>query len=120
RRGALLGSWYEFFPRSTGGVGETGQPIHGSFHTAAKDLDRIAAMGFDVVYLAPIHPIGTAHRKGANSPAFPGGNPNAEAGAVGSPWAIGSADGGADADQPELGTIEDFAAFRHKVEDLGM
>ena len=120
RKRALFGSWYEFFPRSTGGHDETGQPIHGSFHTAAKDLDRIAAMGFDVVYLPPIHPIGTAHRKGPNSPAFPGGNPVAPPGSVGSPWAIGSADGGHDAIEPELGTIEDFDAFRQRVEDLGM
>jgi starch synthase (maltosyl-transferring) len=120
RKRALFGSWYEFFPRSTGGHDETGQPIHGSFHTAAKDLDRIAAMGFDVVYLPPIHPIGTAHRKGPNSPAFPGGNPVAPPGSVGSPWAIGSAAGGHDAIEPELGTIEDFDAFRERVEDLGM
>ena len=68
RERALFGSWYEFFPRSTGGRDETGRPMHGSFVTAAKELDRVAAMGFDVVYLPPIHPVGTAHRKGRNNP----------------------------------------------------
>ncbi len=75
RTRALFGSWYEFFPRSTGGRDENGQPVHGTFTTSAKELDRVAAMGFDVVYLPPIHPIGTVHRKGPNSAALPGGNP---------------------------------------------
>jgi alpha-1,4-glucan:maltose-1-phosphate maltosyltransferase-like protein len=65
RREALFASWYEFFPRSTGGWDESGRPVHGTFVTAAKELDRIAAMKFDVVYLPPIHPIGTVNRKGA-------------------------------------------------------
>src|SRR5919106_2763523 len=111
---ALFGSWYEFFPRSTGGRDETGRPVHGSFVTASKELDRVAAMGFDVVYLPPIHPIGTVHRKGRNN------NVNAGPGDVGSPWAIGSADGGHDAIEPELGTIEDFDAFVQRTHDLGM
>ncbi|MFC5996626.1 alpha-1,4-glucan--maltose-1-phosphate maltosyltransferase [Pseudonocardia hispaniensis] len=114
RRRALFGSWYEFFPRSTGGRDETGRPVHGSFVTAAKELDRIAAMGFDVVYLPPIHPIGTVHRKGRNN------SVHAEPGDVGSPWAIGSAEGGHDAVDPELGTIEDFDAFVARAQDLGM
>jgi starch synthase (maltosyl-transferring) len=114
RERALFGSWYEFFPRSTGGRDEQGRPIHGTFVTAAKELDRVAAMGFDVVYLPPIHPIGTVHRKGRNN------NVNAGPGDVGSPWAIGSAEGGHDAIEPELGTLEDFDAFVARTHDLGM
>lgn len=114
RERALYGSWYEFFPRSTGGRDASGRPIHGSFTTAAKELDRVAAMGFDVVYLPPIHPVGTAHRKGRNN------SVNAGPGDVGSPWAIGSADGGHDAIDPELGTMEDFDAFVERTHDLGM
>ncbi|HEY0814185.1 MAG TPA: alpha-1,4-glucan--maltose-1-phosphate maltosyltransferase [Pseudonocardia sp.] len=111
---ALYGSWYEFFPRSTGGRDETGRAVHGSFVTAAKELDRVAAMGFDVVYLPPIHPVGTVHRKGRNNTV------NAGPGDVGSPWAIGSAEGGHDAIDPELGTLEDFDAFVERTNDLGM
>ncbi|MGD9985228.1 alpha-1,4-glucan--maltose-1-phosphate maltosyltransferase [Pseudonocardia sp.] len=111
---ALYGSWYEFFPRSTGGRDETGRAVHGSFVTAGKELDRIATMGFDVVYLPPIHPVGTVHRKGRNN------SVNAEPGDVGSPWAIGSAAGGHDAIDPELGTFDDFDAFVARAEDLGM
>ncbi|HZG92001.1 MAG TPA: alpha-1,4-glucan--maltose-1-phosphate maltosyltransferase [Pseudonocardia sp.] len=114
RERALFGSWYEFFPRSTGGRDETGRPVHGSFVTAGKQLDRVAAMGFDVVYLPPIHPVGTMHRKGRNN------SVNAGPGDVGSPWAIGSADGGHDAIDPELGTLEDFDAFVDRARDLGM
>ena len=115
RQRALFGSWYEFFPRSTGGRDETGRAVHGSFVTAAKELDRIAAMGFDVVYLPPIHPIGTAAPQGPQQlRATPG------PGDVGSPWAIGSAEGGHDAIDPELGTIEDFDAFVQRTHDLGM
>ena len=87
---------------------------------SAKELDRVAAMGFDVVYLPPIHPIGTVHRKGPNSAALPGGNPVAQPGDVGSPWAIGSAEGGHDAIHPELGDFDDFDAFVARAKDLGM
>jgi starch synthase (maltosyl-transferring) len=111
---AQFGSWYEFFPRSTGGRDETGRAVHGTFVTAAKELDRVAAMGFDVVYLPPIHPVGTAHRKGRNNSVHAG------PGDVGSPWAIGSAAGGHDAIDPELGTFEDFDAFVARTQDLGM
>lgn len=114
RERALYGSWYEFFPRSTGGRDASGRPIHGSLTTAAKELDRVAAMGFDVVYLPPIHPVGTVHRKGRNN------SVNAGPGDVGSPWAIGNADGGHDAIDPELGTMEDFDAFVARTHDLGM
>ena len=105
RNRALFGSWYEFFPRSTGGWDENGVPQHGTFRTSAEELPRIAAMGFDVVYLPPIHPIGEINRKGRNNTLTP------EPGDVGSPWAIGSVDGGHDAVHPQLGTLKDFKAF---------
>src|SRR3954465_4733905 len=117
---ALFGSWYEFFPRSEGPVVE-GRPIHGSFASAQDRLPAIADMGFDVVYLPPIHPIGTVNRKGPNTAQFPGGNPH-EIGPddVGSPWAIGSAEGGHDAVHPQLGTMDDFRAFVARTRELGM
>ena len=102
---ARCSAWYEMFPRSTGGWDADGTPVHGTFTTAAEALPRIAAMGFNVVYLPPIHPIGTVHRKGRNNAV------TSEPGDVGSPWAIGSADGGHDAVHPDLGTIEEFDAF---------
>ncbi len=106
RKRALFGSWYEFFPRSQGAVVTEGRPPRsGTFRTAAERLPAIAAMGFDVVYLPPVHPIGTAFRKGPNN-ALSAGRYD-----VGSPWAIGSAEGGHDAIHPDLGTIEDFDAF---------
>ncbi|WP_028937269.1 alpha-1,4-glucan--maltose-1-phosphate maltosyltransferase [Pseudonocardia spinosispora] len=120
RRRALYGSWYELFPRSTGGRDETGRAVHGTFVTASKDLDRIASMGFDVVYLPPIHPIGTVNRKGPNTAEFPGGDPDPAPGEVGSPWAIGSAEGGHDAVHPDLGTLEDFDEFVRRAGELGM
>ncbi|MBW8765259.1 MAG: alpha-1,4-glucan--maltose-1-phosphate maltosyltransferase [Geodermatophilales bacterium] len=117
---ALYGSWYEFFPRSEGAV-VAGTPTHGTFATAQDRLPAIADMGFDVVYLPPIHPIGKVNRKGPNTPQFPGGNPN-EIGPddVGSPWAIGSDEGGHDAVHPQLGTLEDFRAFVWRAGELGM
>lgn len=102
RREAQFSSWYEFFPRSTGGWDERGRPVHGTFATSRTHIDHAADMGFDVVYLPPIHPIGVVNRKGRNNSLTP------DPGDVGSPWAIGSADGGHDAVHPELGTIEDF------------
>ncbi|MFJ8650371.1 maltotransferase domain-containing protein [Streptomyces sp. NPDC093546] len=105
RRRALYGSWYEFFPRSTGGRAADGTPRHGTFRTAVGELPRIARMGFDVVYLPPVHPIGTTARKGRDNAL------SAAPGDVGSPWAIGSAAGGHDAVHPDLGTLEDFDAF---------
>ncbi|WP_443058352.1 maltotransferase domain-containing protein [Streptomyces sp. NBC_00442] len=113
RRRALYGSWYELFPRSEGAVvtGD-GPPVSGTFRTAAARLPAVAAMGFDVVYLPPIHPIGTTHRKGPDN--------SLEAGPldVGVPWAIGSADGGHDAVHPDLGTLDDFDAFVGAARDL--
>ncbi|HEY2725229.1 MAG TPA: alpha-1,4-glucan--maltose-1-phosphate maltosyltransferase [Pseudonocardiaceae bacterium] len=111
---ALYSSWYELFPRSTGGWDDQGNPVHGTFATAARELDRIAGMGFDVVYLPPIHPIGEVNRKGRNNVV------DAAPDDVGSPWAIGSADGGHDAVHPQLGTVRDFEAFVARARELGM
>lgn len=102
RREAQFSSWYEFFPRSTGGRDADGTPVHGTFRSSAALVDHAADMGFDVVYLPPIHPIGEINRKGRNNTLTAG------PGDVGSPWAIGGADGGHDAVHPGLGTLEDF------------
>ncbi|MGW2643298.1 alpha-1,4-glucan--maltose-1-phosphate maltosyltransferase, partial [Streptomyces sp. NPDC001348] len=110
RERALYGSWYEFFPRSEG----TPEQPHGTFRSAARRLDAIAAMGFDVVYLPPIHPIGHTFRKGRNNTLTPGPDD------VGVPWAIGSAEGGHDAVHPALGTIEDFDRFVARAGELGL
>ncbi|MEV8538162.1 alpha-1,4-glucan--maltose-1-phosphate maltosyltransferase [Streptomyces sp. NPDC051572] len=110
RERALYGAWYEFFPRSEG---TPAQP-HGTFRTAARRLDGIAAMGFDVVYLPPIHPIGSTFRKGPNNTLSAGRKD------VGVPWAIGSPEGGHDAIHPQLGTLEDFDAFVARAAELGM
>jgi starch synthase (maltosyl-transferring) len=112
RRRALFGSWYEFFPRSEGAALDP--PVSGTFAQAAERLPAIAAMGFDVVYLPPIHPVGEINRKGPNNTLTPlPGDP-------GSPWAIGSAQGGHDAVHPDLGTIDDFDAFVTATRELGM
>ncbi|MFJ2591618.1 alpha-1,4-glucan--maltose-1-phosphate maltosyltransferase [Streptomyces erythrochromogenes] len=115
RKRALFGSWYEMFPRSEGAVLEPGEaPVSGTFRTAAERLPAIAAMGFDVVYLPPIHPIGSTYRKGPNNTLSAGSwDP-------GVPWAIGSTEGGHEAVHPELGTIEDFDAFVARARELGM
>jgi len=104
---AEFGSWYEFFPRSAGAqIDADGRPVrHGTFAAAKAELPRIARMGFDIVYLPPIHPIGERNRKGRNNSVV------CEEGDVGSPWAIGSAAGGHDAVHPQLGTIDDFDDF---------
>src|SRR6266705_90131 len=117
RERALYGAWYEFFPRSEGvQIDPMGRraPASGTLRTAAKRLDAIAGMGFDVVYLPPVHPIGTTFRKGRNNTLTPvEGDP-------GSPWAIGSAEGGHDALHPDLGTMDDFDAFVARTRELGM
>jgi len=110
RERALFGSWYEFFPRSEG----TAQRPHGTFRTAARRLPAIAAMGFDVLYLPPIHPIGTTFRKGRNNTL------SATPDDVGVPWAIGSPEGGHDAIHPDLGTIEDFDWFVQQATAQGL
>ncbi|PYC78413.1 alpha-1,4-glucan--maltose-1-phosphate maltosyltransferase [Streptomyces tateyamensis] len=112
RRRALYGSWYEFFPRSEGAT--LNPPRSGTFRTAAERLPAVAAMGFDVLYLPPIHPIGHSFRKGPNNTLTPGPQD------VGSPWAIGSPEGGHDAVHPDLGTIEDFDAFVARANELGL
>ena len=116
RERALYGAWYEIFPRSEGAVQDptTGTWTSGTLRTAAERLPAIAAMGFDVVYLTPIHPIGTTARKGPNNTLDAGPED------PGSPYAIGSADGGHDAIHPDLGTFEDFDAFVARTEELGM
>src|SRR6478672_4374041 len=117
RERALYGAWYEFFPRSEGvQIDPMGRraPASGTLRTAAKRLDAIAGMGFDVVYLPPVHPIGTTFRKGRNNTLTPAeGDP-------GSPWAIGSLDGGHDAIHPDLGTMDDFDTFVARTRELGM
>ncbi|AEM81497.1 alpha-1,4-glucan--maltose-1-phosphate maltosyltransferase [Streptomyces violaceusniger] len=115
RERALFGSWYELFPRSEGArVTEGRRPVSGTLRTAAERLPALAAAGFDVVYLPPIHPIGTAYRKG------PGNTLSAGPFDVGSPWAIGSAEGGHDAIHPDLGTLEDFDHFVARARELRM
>ncbi len=104
RERALFGAWYELFPRSQGGLRQA----------AENRLPAVAAMGFDVVYLPPIHPIGVTNRKGRNNTLDPGRDD------PGSPWAIGSEAGGHTAVEPSLGTIEDFDAFVAAARDLGM
>ena len=106
RERALVGSWYEFFPRSEGAVKNAdGTITSGTFQTAAKRIPDVAAMGFDVLYIPPIHPIGYAHRKGRNNSLV------AEPTDPGVPWGIGNNDGGHDAINPELGTMKDFEEF---------
>jgi starch synthase (maltosyl-transferring) len=119
---AEFGSWYEFFPRSSGAqIDEDGLPLrHGTFADAILELPRIARMAFDIVYLPPIHPIGEVNRKGRNSALEPGGTTHPDPRDVGSPWAIGSAAGGHDAVHPELGTIDDFDDFVSAAKDLGL
>jgi starch synthase (maltosyl-transferring) len=116
RKRALYGAWYELFPRSEGAhVPPDGGPMRsGTFRTAMERLPAVAAMGFDVVYLPPIHPIGKVNRKGPNNTLTPGPHD------PGSPWAIGSDEGGHDAIHPELGTLADFDAFVEESRRLGM
>lgn len=115
RERAGVGAWYEFFPRSEGAERlADGSVRSGTFRTAAKRLPGVAGMGFDVVYLPPIHPIGTTNRKGRNNTL------TAEPGDPGSPYAIGSPDGGHDAIHPDLGTAEDFRAFVRAAAEEGL
>ncbi|MFS0852207.1 alpha-1,4-glucan--maltose-1-phosphate maltosyltransferase [Microbacterium sp. 179-I 3D4 NHS] len=115
RTAAGAAAWYEFFPRSEGARRlKNGTVKSGTFRTAAKRLPGVAAMGFDVIYLVPIHPIGTTNRKGRNNTLV------AEPGDPGSPYAIGSAEGGHDAIHPELGTAQDFRAFVRAAQREGL
>jgi len=107
---AAVSAWYEVFPRSWGRTpGE-----HGTLASLAERLDYVAGLGFDVLYLTPIHPIGTAFRKGPNNTLVAGPDD------VGSPWAIGSAEGGHTAIHPRLGSFADFQRLRLRAEELGL
>jgi len=110
------GAWYEFFPRSEGAKfdAKTKTWTSGTFKSAAKRLPAVAAMGFEVLYLPPIHPIGHAHRKGPNNTLVAGPQD------PGSPWAIGSADGGHETVHPDLGTVKDFEKFVAEANALGI
>ncbi|MFE4679814.1 alpha-1,4-glucan--maltose-1-phosphate maltosyltransferase [Streptomyces sp. NPDC056721] len=115
RERALYGAWYEMFPRSEGAVVRDGErPVSGTFRTAAERLPAVAAMGFDVVYLPPIHPIGITFRKGPNN------SLSADRWDVGVPWAVGSPEGGHDAIHPDLGTLDDFDAFVRRAAELDL
>ena len=106
RERALVGAWYEFFPRSEGAsINKDGTYTSGNFATATKRLKGVKDMGFDVLYIPPIHPIGISHRKGPNNTLTAGPND------PGVPWGIGNSDGGHDAINPALGTMKDFESF---------
>jgi starch synthase (maltosyl-transferring) len=106
----LFSTWYEFFPRSA----SQAKGRHGTFKDCIKLLPRIAAMGFDVLYFPPIHPIGKLNRKGKNN------NVRAAAGEPGSPWAIGSDEGGHKAIHHELGSLDDYKELIHQAKKLGI
>jgi starch synthase (maltosyl-transferring) len=106
---ARFSSWYEMFPRSAGPAGK-----HGTLEDCARRLPYVAEMGFDVLYLPPIHPIGRAFRKGPNNALQAG------PGEVGSPWAIGAAEGGHKSVHPELGTLEDLRALVREARGMGI
>jgi starch synthase (maltosyl-transferring) len=106
RERSLVGSWYEFFPRSEGAIRNSdGSISSGTFKSAAKRIQEVAEMGFDVLYIPPIHPIGISHRKGKNN------SLTATDTDPGVPWGVGNSAGGHDAVNPELGTLEDFKEF---------
>jgi starch synthase (maltosyl-transferring) len=110
RKKARFSAWYEIFPRScTGAPGE-----HGTFRDCEARLPYIVRMGFDVIYLPPIHPIGRTHRKGRNN------NPAAGPGEPGSPWAIGAEEGGHKDIHPRLGRLKDFRHLMTKAEEYGI
>ncbi len=116
RERALYGAWYEFFPRSEGCRydEETDTWTTGTLRTAAERLPAVADMGFDVIYITPIHPIGTTNRKGPNNSLECGPDD------PGSPYAIGSPDGGHDAIEPSLGTFDDFDFFVRRAQECGL
>ncbi len=110
RREAAFAAWYELFPRSQ--ATEPGR--HGTFKDTEKRIPEIAALGFEVIYLPPIHPIGKINRKGRNNTTTPA------PGDVGSPWAIGSDEGGHTAIHPDLGTLEDFRSLVNVCREYGI
>ncbi|KRB38031.1 maltotransferase domain-containing protein [Microbacterium sp. Root180] len=115
RERAGVGAWYEFFPRSEGAKRfKDGRVKPGNLRTARSRIPAVRGMGFDVLYIPPVHPIGTTNRKGRNN------SLTAEPGDPGSPYGIGSPDGGHDAVSPELGTMADFRAFVRAAAENGM
>jgi starch synthase (maltosyl-transferring) len=110
RKKALFSTWYEIFPRSCAAKGKA----HGTFKDCERVLPDIADMGFDVVYLPPIHPIGKTNRKGKNN------LPGTEGGDQGSPWAIGSKEGGHKSIHPRLGNMENLKQFMDRAKKLGL
>jgi len=110
RPAAFIGAWYEFFPRSADGRGDRGS----TFRDCLPRVDDAKAMGFDVIYFPPIHPIGHTNRKGRNN------SITCEPGDPGVPWAIGSEAGGHKAVEPSLGTLEDFDWLQKEVRKRGM
>ncbi|QBI18198.1 alpha-1,4-glucan--maltose-1-phosphate maltosyltransferase [Egibacter rhizosphaerae] len=120
RERARFSAWYEMFPRSEGAFwpaeGDDRSPRSGTFETAAKRLPAIAEMGFDVVYLPPVHPIGRTYRKGSGGPH----DLDPQPGDPGVPWAIGGPEGGHTAIHPDLGTLEDFDAFVAEAQRHGL
>ncbi len=110
RSAALFGAWYEFFPRSAGGRGDGGS----TFRDCLARVDDAKAMGFDVIYFPPIHPIGHTNRKGRNNAV------TSEPGDPGVPWAIGSDAGGHKTVEPSLGTLADFDWLQKEVRKRGM
>jgi starch synthase (maltosyl-transferring) len=110
RPAALIGAWYEFFPRSAEGRGDRGS----TFRNCLPRVDDAKKMGFDVIYFPPIHPIGHTNRKGRNN------SVTCEPGDPGVPWAIGSEAGGHKAVEPSLGTLEDFDWLQKEVRKRGM
>jgi starch synthase (maltosyl-transferring) len=110
RPAALIGAWYEFFPRSAEGLGDRGS----TFRDCLPRVDDAKEMGFDVIYFPPIHPIGYTNRKGRNN------SITCDRGDPGVPWAIGSEAGGHKAVEPSLGTLEDFDWLQKEVQKRGM
>ena len=109
RKKAAFGTWYELFPRSCGSGG-----VHGTFADVETRLAEIAKMGFDILYLPPIHPIGKTNRKGRNN------SPRCTRDDPGSPWAIGAAEGGHTAVHPQLGTLADLKNLMKKAAEFGI
>ena len=110
RARAGFSAWYEMFPRSTAAI----KGVHGTFHDCEARLPYVAEMGFDVLYLPPIHPIGRVRRKGRNNAI------EAREGDVGSPWGIGAAEGGHKALHPDLGNLDDFRRLRERAAALNL
>lgn len=107
---SAFSAWYEFFPRSAGGI----EGKHSTFRDCLPRIEDAKAMGFDVIYFPPIHPIGVSHRKGKNNTV------TCEPGDVGSPWAIGNENGGHRSVEPALGTLDDFVRLLQEARKMDM